>query len=65
MIILDYFINTEISPIYQYIRQFDDPSVPLGALLALSFEHLLAWIAEIQQAYVKDTDPDYIKKGAE
>ncbi len=26
------FLNTEISPIYQYIRHFDEPSVPFGAL---------------------------------
>jgi len=30
---------------------------------ALSFEHLLAWISKIQQVYMKDTNPDYIKKG--
>ncbi|MFA5933168.1 MAG: hypothetical protein WCV81_02785 [Microgenomates group bacterium] len=35
------------------------------ALLALSFEHLLAWISDIQQTYMKGTDPDYTKKGVE
>ncbi len=35
-----------------------------GALVALPFEHLLAWIFGIQQAYNNDSNNDYIKKGA-
>jgi hypothetical protein len=39
--------------------------LPKRALLALSFEHLLAWISTIQQAYNNDSNYDYIKKREE
>ncbi len=51
-----FFNYTEISSIYQYIRQFDDPSIPLGALSDSYYEHFLVWITGLMELYQNKED---------
>jgi hypothetical protein len=55
------FSNSKISPIYQYIFDFESVDVANGDPFALCFEHLLPWIHTLMVSYPTQTESKEVK----
>jgi len=44
-------LKHQISPLYQYIRTFNEDTIPSGTLNANKIELLLLWIFKMMEAY--------------
>ena len=50
------YSHTEISQYYSAIRDIEKPSISLGTLEGLSFEHLMSWLNQLMCAFNQDDD---------